>query len=258
MLSVDKYDYKDWDDTYGDSKCKLSDLHTDVGKWDLMFESLYKKALKKDYIIELENELNAQIQATKGKTDIYPYPRLVFNTFKLCKFEDLKCCVISQDPYINTKDGVPEAMGLAFSVPLGVKTPPSLKNIYLNMKKFGHITDIPDHGNLETWASQGVLLLNSALTVQAKISNSHQKIWAQYTNDIIEYISKNCDNVIFMLWGKDAYNKRKLIDETRHQISVSTHPSPFSFDKKASYADAFMNVDHFGLCKTIKWDSILD
>ena len=159
--------------------------------------------------------------------------------------------LIGQDPYISKEIHnnkiVSQAMGLSFSVPIGVKIPPSLVNIFNNLLKFKHILEYPKHGNLQAWAQQGCLLLNSSLTVKEGDSNSHANIWVEFTNKIINYISDNKENICFVLWGRNAADKSPLINGDKHNIIISSHPSPFSCGKTMGSYKAFNDVDHFGL-----------
>ena len=185
-----------------------------------------------------------------GNIKVFPYPDLVFNAFNLTPLDEVKVIIIGQDPYLNNEmeDNmiVPQAMGLSFSVPVGIKIPSSLKNIYKNLKKFGHIKTLPKHGNIESWAWQGVLLLNRALTVQAGHAKSHISGWSHFTQKAVEYISSNCDHVVFLLWGSPAQSVEECIDTTKHNVIKSSHPSGLSANSICQGTPPFNNVDHFG------------
>jgi len=162
-------------------------------------------------------------EKAKGKK-VYPPGPLVFNAFNLTPFDKVKVVIIGQDPY----HGAGQAHGLCFSVPLGVKPPPSLVNIFKEIKDDLGI-DPPDHGNLEHWARQGVLLLNASLTVNEGEANSHAKCgWHTFTDAVIKKISDEKTGVVFLLWGRFAQDKAALIDSSKHFILKSAHPSPFS------------------------------
>ena len=161
---------------------------------------------------------------------IYPPVNYIFNSFNHFNKEDLKVVIIGQDPYINEVDGVPQAMGMSFSVPNGVPKPPSLKNIHKEMVSDLGIT-VPEHGNLTYLAKQGVLWINAALTVRAKKSNSQASIWKDFTNNIIKYISTKSHPVVFILWGGFAQGKEQYIDTTKHRVIKGAHPSPLSCSK---------------------------
>ena len=182
----------------------------------------------------------------KDGEDIVPRPNMMFNTFFITPLEEVKVVIIGQDPYFNTRtNGVPEAVGLSFSVPTGIPVPSSLKSIYRNMTKFGCMNFQPSTGNLMFWALQGCLLLNTALTVRLGQKKSHSKIWKWATNEMIQYISYKCDHVVFLLWGSDAYSKSELIDQDKHDIIVSSHPSGLSCAKPFRNYPPFDKADHF-------------
>lgn len=158
---------------------------------------------------------------------IYPPKELIFRALELTPFENIKVVILGQDPY----HGEGEANGLAFSVNKGVKLPPSLRNIYEELKSDMGIK-IPNHGDLTSWAKQGVLLLNSVLTVEKDKPASHRNIgWEEYTDSIIKKISDKKENIVFILWGKYAQSKKDFIDERKHLVISSPHPSPFSANK---------------------------
>ncbi|KAL1806813.1 hypothetical protein ACET3Z_029881 [Daucus carota] len=166
---------------------------------------------------------------------IYPPPHLIFNALNTTPFDRVKAVIIGQDPY----HGPGQAMGLSFSVPEGIKVPSSLGNIYKELKQDLQCS-IPSHGNLERWALQGVLLLNSVLTVRQHQANSHaKKGWEQYTDAVIETISKKKRGVVFLLWGNYAQVKSRLIDGTKHHILKAAHPSGLSANR------GFFGCRHF-------------
>lgn len=202
---------------------------------DLKLEAGWKEFLKaefdKPYFIELIRILKSQKLA--GKT-IYPPGSLIFNAFDSTPLDKTKVIILGQDPY----HGPGEAMGLCFSVPRGIPVPPSLQNIYKELnREFGY--KIPNHGDLSPWAYQGVLLLNAALTVEHRNPNSHKGYgWHQFTDHLIHLLSVHKENLVFMLWGNFAKSKKQLIDDTRHLILESAHPSPLAGGK-------FHGNDHF-------------
>jgi len=159
---------------------------------------------------------------------IYPKGSDIFNAFSKTPFDELKVVIIGQDPY----HGVNQAHGLSFSVQKGITPPPSLKNIYKEL-----LTDIPgfaipSHGDLTEWAEQGVLLLNATLTVRDSTPASHQKKgWEEFTDQVIKTISEKKEGIVFILWGSYAQAKAELIDQKKHFIIKSPHPSPFSADR---------------------------
>ncbi|XP_015576219.1 uracil-DNA glycosylase, mitochondrial [Ricinus communis] len=166
---------------------------------------------------------------------IYPPQHLIFNALNSTPFDRIKAVIIGQDPY----HGPGQAMGLSFSVPEDVKVPSSLVNIFKELKQdLG--CSIPSHGNLQKWALQGVLLLNTVLTVRNHQANSHaKKGWEQFTDSVIRLISQRKEGVVFLLWGNSAQEKSKLIDETRHYILKAAHPSGLSANR------GFFGCRHF-------------
>ena len=190
------------------------------------------------------NKVNSDIQKELdiygNHIEFYPPKQFVFNAFCKTSEKDIKVVILGQDPYINFN----QATGLAFSVPEGEKLPPSLKNIY---KKFSKKTS----GDLTYWAEQGVLLLNTSLSVRAGNSNSHSKIWKNTTDYMIQYISDNCDDIVFILWGRNALNKKKLINESKHHLLISSHPSPLSYTKTLAIYKSFADNNHFYECNEI-------
>jgi uracil-DNA glycosylase len=184
----------------------------------------WKKALGEEFEKPYFRNLSRTIKEKYTQGDIFPPSDLIFNALTLCPFEDVRVVILGQDPY----HGPGQAHGLSFSVPDGVSQPPSLKNIYKEIKSdLGN--EIPASGNLERWAKQGVLLLNATLTVVAGKPGSHQKLgWETFTDTIIKIISRDKEHVVFLLWGNFARAKRALIDDTKHLVLEAPHPSPFS------------------------------
>ncbi|MEY4279061.1 MAG: hypothetical protein RL377_1065 [Bacteroidota bacterium] len=155
---------------------------------------------------------------------IYPKGSKIFNAFEQTAYEDVKVVILGQDPYHNPG----QAMGLSFSVPDGIKIPPSLSNIFKELKTDTG-TNIPSTGNLTPWAQQGVLLLNAVLTVRENEPASHSKIgWMNFTDDVIKLLSNQKSRLVFILWGNFAIQKQVLIDATQHKILKAAHPSPLS------------------------------
>ncbi len=204
---------------------------------DVKIEPSWKEALKneftKPYFLEIVTFL--KIEKNNGKT-IYPPGPLIFNAFNQTPFDKVKVVILGQDPYHNPG----QAHGLSFSVPNGIKPPPSLVNIYKEIQKDVNIAMPTGYGNLTKWAEQGVLLLNAILTVRANEPASHAKNgWMNFTDAVITKISDEKKGVIFLLWGKFAQEKQLLIDETKHFVLKAAHPSPFSADK------GFLGCKHF-------------
>jgi len=191
----------------------------------IKLEPGWKSALREEFEKPYMQQLRAFLQqeAASGKV-IYPPRPLIFNALNTTPLAQTKVVVIGQDPY----HGPGQAHGLCFSVQPGVKTPPSLVNIYKELKRDLNI-DIPDHGNLQHWAEQGVLLLNTSLTVEHGIAGSHAKVgWQTFTDKVIEVVSQQQERLVFLLWGAHAQSKEKLIDSSKHLVLKSVHPSPLS------------------------------
>lgn len=192
---------------------------------DVKIEPGWKEILKDEFNKPHFEQavLHIKTEKSQGKT-IYPPGSLIFNAFNTTPFDKVKVVILGQDPY----HGPGQAHGLCFSVQNGVPPPPSLINIFKELRDDIGI-DIPDHGNLSRWAGQGVFLLNASLTVRAGEPMSHAKIgWAPFTDAVIKRISDRKENVVFLLWGKFAQEKRVLIDANKHCILRSVHPSPLS------------------------------
>ena len=166
---------------------------------------------------------------------IYPKPEEIFTAFKLTSYKDCKIILLGQDPY----HGENQAHGLAFSVKEGIKLPPSLRNMYREINnEYGY--EMSKNGHLVPWAKQGILLLNTALTVIAENANSHSKIgWEIFTDNIIEILNKREESLIFILWGSNARSKKRLIDTKKHYILEGVHPSPLSANR------GFFGCGHF-------------
>lgn len=199
-------------------------------------EESWKEAL----VEEFQQEYFANIKAflkeemTAGKT-IYPKGSLIFNAFNQVPLPDVKVVILGQDPY----HGPNQAHGLSFSVPMGERVPPSLRNVYKELESNIEGFEKPKHGNLEAWVKQGVFLLNASLTVEHKKAGSHKKIgWLKFTDAVIEKISEEREGVVFMLWGGFAKKKASLIDASKHLILEAAHPSPLA-------GTAFLGNQHF-------------
>ena len=180
--------------------------------------------LKDDFSGENYAKIHEFLKSEYSAHTIYPSMYDIFNAFKLTPFSKVKVVILGQDPY----HGEGQAMGLSFSVPKNKELPPSLKNIYKELKDDLGVNP-PDSGDLTAWAKQGVLLLNTVLTVRAGMANSHAgKGWEILTDDVIKKISGGRKNVVFILWGNNARSKKSLIDKSKHLILESAHPSPLS------------------------------
>ena len=184
----------------------------------------WKKVLKDEFEAPYFKTLSETVRNAYLEKTVFPPPKLVFNAFELCPFEQVKVVILGNEPY----HGMGQAHWLCFSVQDGVKIPPSLQNIYKEIKDdIGK--EIPETGDLENWAKQGVLLLNATLTVEAGHAGSHQGLgWEQFTDAVIKKISDEKEHVVFLLWGKYAQGKESLIDASKHLLLKAPHPSPFS------------------------------
>ena len=201
------------------------------------WKAVLSDEFNKDYFVKLKQFLLEE----KKQYCIYPKGAAIFNAFNFTPFGKIKVVILGQDPY----HGNGQANGLSFSVPDGVRKPPSLKNIFKELDEDLQIP-IAETGNLSSWAKQGVLLLNATLTVRAKQAGSHQKKgWEEFTDAVIQKISTKKEGVIFLLWGRFAQNKAKLIDKQKHNILTSPHPSPFS-----AYS-GFFGCKHFSKTNAI-------
>ena len=186
---------------------------------------------EKPYFKALSDFLHREKAA--GKV-IYPPGSMIFKAFELTPVDSVKVVILGQDPY----HGPGQAMGLSFSVPSNVPAPPSLKNIFREISADLGIR-MSGNPNLEPWARQGVLLLNTSLTVQSGMANSHSRIgWGEFTDAVIKYISDNCEGVVFLLWGRFAQSKKSLIDQSKHHVLEAAHPSPLA-------GGAFFGCRHF-------------
>ncbi|MBB1605746.1 MULTISPECIES: uracil-DNA glycosylase [unclassified Pseudomonas] len=191
----------------------------------IKLEESWKSALREEFDKPYMRELGEFLRREKaaGKV-IYPPGPLIFNALNSTPLDKVKVVIIGQDPY----HGPGQAHGLCFSVQPGVPAPPSLQNIYKELQRDLNVP-IPSHGYLQHWAEQGVLLLNTSLTVEQARAGSHaQAGWQHFTDRVIEVVNERCDGVVFLLWGSHAQSKQKLIDPRKHLILKSAHPSPLS------------------------------
>ena len=218
----------------------------------IQIESSWKEKLNTSFQSESFIRLKKFLKSEKKIQIIYPAGNKIFSAFNLCPFNSVKIVIIGQDPYHGPK----QANGLCFSVSDGIKPPPSLQNIFKELKDDLNL-EIPSSGNLEHWAEQGVLMLNATLTVRARQAGSHQKKgWEEFTDNVIRILSEEKENLIFLLWGRCAQNKAQIINNKKHYILTAAHPSPFS-----AYS-GFLGCKHFSKTneilkklnqKPIKW-----
>ncbi|MDD3002794.1 MAG: uracil-DNA glycosylase [Candidatus Shapirobacteria bacterium] len=192
---------------------------------EVKIEPSWKKVLQKEFDKEYFSKLTKFVKSEYKEATVYPPARFIFNAFELTPFDKVEVVILGQDPY----HGVNQANGLAFSVNDGVVMPPSLVNIYKEIESDLGKKTINKNGNLENWAKQGVLMLNATLTVQAHMAGSHQnKGWEQFTDAVIKTLSDQKENLVFILWGGYAQKKGSIIDDSKHLVIKSAHPSPLS------------------------------
>ena len=211
-------------------------LHND---WD----AILAEEFQKEYYLKLR----AFLKNAYSTRTVYPNMHDIFNALKLTSHEDVKAVIVGQDPYINPG----EAHGLAFSVLPGARTPPSLGNIFKELKSdLG--CEVPNHGHLVDWAKQGVMLLNTVLTVEARRSRSHAgQGWERFTDTVLLHLNDRAKPMVFLLWGRDAQDKARLIDNPKHLVLKAAHPSPlargaFFGCRHFSQANAFLTENGLG------------
>jgi uracil-DNA glycosylase len=198
-------------------------------------ESTWQQALQAEFEKPYFQQLIQFVKQEYTAAEVYPPGRQIFHAFDECPFDKVRVVILGQDPY----HGPGQANGLAFSVAEGMRTPPSLLNIFKEIEAdLGK--PIPRSGNLERWAEQGVLLLNATLTVRAHQAGSHQKKgWEEFTDAVIKKVSDEKEHIVFLLWGAYAQKKGLIIDDKKHQVLKAAHPSPFAADK------GFFGTRHF-------------
>ena len=191
---------------------------------EVKIQQEWKKQLQNEFESPYFEQLASFVRNEYAAKRIFPPASLIFNAFEKCPFTQTKVVILGQDPY----HGVGQAHGLCFSVNDGIEFPPSLVNIFTEIERDLQIP-APKSGNLERWAEQGVLLLNATLTVRAHQAGSHQgKGWEQFTDAVIAQLNKELNGLVFILWGNYAQNKGRFIDERKHLVLKSVHPSPLS------------------------------
>ena len=202
---------------------------------DVKIDSSWKSRLANEFNAPYFEQLTNFVRDAYTHHQIFPPAKLIFNAFNLCPFDKVKVVIIGQDPY----HGLGQAHGLSFSVNENIPLPPSLKNIYQEIRSDLGIQPL-SHGNLERWAKQGVLLLNATLTVQADLAGSHQKKgWETFTDSAIKAVAEEKEHVVFLLWGNYAQQKAQYIDRTKHLVLTAVHPSPLSAHR------GFFGCKHF-------------
>ncbi|WP_257347560.1 uracil-DNA glycosylase [Pseudalkalibacillus decolorationis] len=201
------------------------------------WEEVLEDEFKKPYYKDLRRQLKEEYEVEKVYPDMYD----IFNALNYTPYEDVKVVILGQDPY----HGPGQAHGLSFSVQPGVKHPPSLRNIFKELNEdLGH--DIPNHGSLIHWAKQGVMLLNTVLTVKERQPNSHKGLgWEHFTNKVIQHLNARSTPIVFILWGRHAQQREELITNDHHCIIKSPHPSPFSASKGFFGSRPFSRTNQF-------------
>ena len=220
----------------------------------IILENSWKEKLLEEFNKDYMRSLSEFLRSEKLKNKIiFPPGNKIFNAFNLTKFEDVKVVILGQDPY----HGQNQAHGLSFSVEEGIRPPPSLKNIFKELESDMGIKQ-PEHGNLERWCNEGVLLLNSILTVEKSKPTSHANMgWEQFTDKILSILNDLKRNVVFILWGKKAQEKGHFLDKNRHLILKSAHPSPYSANNGFLGSKPFSKTNHYlnsNNIKEIDWD----
>lgn len=191
---------------------------------EVKIEETWKKVLQEEFDKPYFESLVDKVKTEYKTKTIFPKGSLIFNAFNLCPFDKVKVVILGQDPYHE----IGQAHGLAFSVPEGIALPPSLQNIYKEIESDLNIK-VEQNGDLTRWAKQGVLLLNSTLTVEQHKAASHQNFgWETFTDNVIKSLSQEKEHLVFILWGSFAIKKSSLIDKTKHLVLTSVHPSPLS------------------------------
>jgi len=220
----------------------------------IILENSWKEKLLEEFNKDYMRSLSVFLRSEKLKNKIiFPPGNKIFNAFNLTKFEDVKVVILGQDPY----HGHNQAHGLSFSVEEGIRPPPSLKNIFKELESDMGIKQ-PEHGNLERWCSEGVLLLNSILTVEKSKPASHANMgWERFTDKILSILNDLKRDVVFILWGKKAQEKGHFLDKNRHLILKSAHPSPYSANNGFLGSKPFSKTNHYlntNNIKEIDWD----
>nr|WP_314838803.1 uracil-DNA glycosylase [uncultured Flavobacterium sp.] len=223
-------------------------------KYDL--DPSWKEILKEEITRPYFEELMRHVASEYEKHTCFPPKELIFEAFNQCSFDAVKVVIIGQDPY----HGVGEANGLCFSVADGVRIPPSLRNIFREMSDDLGTVFLPTSGNLQSWAQQGVLLLNATLTVRQDSPNSHKHLkWSQFTDAVIEFINSKKEGIVFVLWGSFAQKKGVKIDRNKHLVLISGHPSPLSANQGKWFGNKhFSQVNDYLIAqnkKVIVWNT---
>lgn len=256
FANANDYHFKSWEKTFPDSQVKLRSLLLNPA-WNQFFDIIQRKP----YFKNMEKILSDYLK--KKEHTILPHAELVFNSFNVLSPNKIKVVILGQDPYIGinkiNNQGIPQAMGFSFSVPLNYPKPVSLTNIYQNLVDFGHAEKKPESGCLATWIMQGCFLINSAFTTFLGKSNAHKDLWMEFTKDLLKYLNDKCNHLVFLAWGGNAHRLCLLIDPEKHRIITSSHPSSmqnaymnqlsglsYGKERKQVVYPSFKSLDHFG------------
>lgn len=212
------------------------------------WKEIFKSESEKEYYSTLMDYVNSEYE----QNEVFPEKNHIFRAFEMTPYDQVKVVILGQDPYHD----IGQAHGLSFSVNKGVKIPPSLANIYRELESdLGVIS--PNHGDLINWSKEGVLLLNTVLTVRAHEAHSHKnKGWEIFTDEMIRKVNEKQEPVVFILWGNPAQKKRKMIDESKHLVITSPHPSPLSSYRGFFGSKPFSQCNEFLGDRQINWGSI--
>lgn len=225
---ANNYEFKTWKQCFPKNIVYLRSLIFN-NAWDDFFNMIERKS----YFNKMEKILSKYL--VENNHIILPHAELVFNAFNVLSPDKISVVIIGQDPYpggekINDKF-IPNSTGFCFSAPANYPKPMSLKNIFDNLHRFGHIRSIPDSGCLSPWIMQGCFMINASLTTFYKSKNSHRTLWKSFTDDLISYLNDKFENLVFLVWGKDAHIACKYINPKKHFIITSSHPSPLGYNK---------------------------
>ena len=225
-------------------------------KFEDLIHPSWRKHLSAELNAEYFKKLESFVSLRRKSHDVFPPPEDVFSWTHYCTFDNVKVVILGQDPYHDNQ----QAHGLCFSVKKGIGKPPSLKNMFKELKNEYTKFAEPNHGDLSGWAKQGVLLLNAVLTVDTHKANSHQnKGWEKFTDAAIKAVNDKHKDVVFLLWGKPAQKKAAFVDKNKHKILESVHPSPLSASRGVFGCDHFKKANEFLKEKgkrEIKWDDL--
>ncbi|WP_303310615.1 uracil-DNA glycosylase [Hymenobacter sp. BT730] len=220
---------------------------------NVKIEESWRKVLASEFEKPYFQHLTAFLRGEYATATVYPPGPQIFHAFEACPFDQVEVVILGQDPY----HGKGQAHGLAFSVAEGVRTPPSLQNVFKELQEDIPGTPPAPNGNLDRWAQQGVLLLNATLTVRAGEPGSHQKKgWEQFTDVAIQKVSELKENVVFILWGAYAQKKGEIIDTSKHLVLKAAHPSPYAADRGFFGSRPFSQTNEYLLAhgkKPINW-----